>query len=124
MGVTLQSLLFQMGGITAIGSNSLMMGAPALLCAALFRVLKGGTAARHVFAGALAGGLGVIIAALFLAGFLFLSNEDFWGVAKLAIAWHVVVAGIETAISACTISFLCRVKPETIGFSPLSRTDV
>ncbi len=118
MGVALQSILFQMGGITAIGANSIMMGVPALACAGLFHILKGRSFTRTVIAGALTGGLGVILAALFLAGLLFLSNEDFWGVAKLALAWHLVVAAIESAISAFTVSFLCKVKPEAIGFSP------
>jgi cobalt/nickel transport system permease protein len=49
-----------------------------------------------------------------LAGFLFTSGENFLGVAKLALAAHIPVIIIETAISAFTISFIYRVKPELL----------
>lgn len=119
VGVALQSLLFQMGGITAIGVNSVMMGTPALICAGLFQLFRGGSLARHVIAGAVSGGLGVILAALLLVFFLYLSGEDFWGVAKIAVLWHLVVAAIESAISAFTVSFLFKVKPDALNV-PLS----
>ncbi len=118
VGVALQSLMFQMGGITAIGINSLMMGIPALLCAGFFQLLRGRSPVRQVVVGAIAGGLGVLLAALFLAGFLCTANEDFWGVAKIAVGWHLIIAAIESAITACTVSFLCGVKPEALSGLP------
>ena len=41
VGLFLQSLLFQFGGLTALGANSLMMGLPALICGFLYRGLRG-----------------------------------------------------------------------------------
>ncbi|MCE5333869.1 MAG: CbiM family transporter [Desulfobacteraceae bacterium] len=119
VGVTLQSLMFQMGGITAIGANSIMMGIPALMCAGMFQALRGRSPVRRIAVGAVAGGMGVLLAALFLAGFLYLGSEDFWGVAKIAIAWHLIVVCIEGTITAFTVSFLSKVKPDALDGTPL-----
>ena len=121
LGIVLQSLLFQFGGITAIGANAFMMGIPALVAGWLFRLLKGRTLSRHVFAGALAGGLGVVLAVLILALLLLTGGEDFLGVAKLAMAAHLPVIIIEAVVSAFAVSFLYKVKPELleITFSPV-----
>lgn len=115
LGLTLQSLLFQFGGLTALGGNALIMGLPALACGLLFQRLQGRNAAtRQMLLGALCGGLGIIGAALLLALLLTLSGEDFVGVAKLAIAAHLPVAGIEAVVAAFIVRFLTKVKPELL----------
>ena len=114
LGIVLQSLLFQFGGITAIGANAFMMGIPALMAGWLFRFLKGRTLSRHVFAGTLAGGIGVVLAVLILALLLRTGGEDFLGVAKIAIYAHLPVIVIEALVSAFTVSFLYKVKPELL----------
>lgn len=114
LGIVLQSLLFQFGGITAIGANAFMMGIPALLAGWLFRSLKGRTLSRHVFAGALAGGIGVVLAVLILALLLRTGGEDFLGVAKIAIYAHLPVIVIEALVAAFAVSFLYKVKPELL----------
>jgi cobalt/nickel transport system permease protein len=122
LGLVLQSLLFQFGGITALGANACMMGIPALMAGWIFPLLKGNTLARHVVAGAVAGGLGVVLAVLILALLLLSGGEDFLGVAKLAMAAHLPVLGIESAISAFTVSFLYKVKPDLLHSSSTPRT--
>jgi len=114
LGLLLQSLLFQFGGITAWGANSLMMGLPALFCGWLFERTKGTTLLRNVTAGAICGALGVMLAAIILAILLFTSGEDFVGVAKIALLAHLPVILIEAAVSAFTVSFLYKVKPELL----------
>jgi cobalt/nickel transport system permease protein len=114
LGLFLQSLLFQFGGLTALGANTLMMGLPAFLCGLLFQRIRGTTALSHGIAGALCGGLGTALAAMVLAGFLTAAGEDFFGVAKLALIAHVPVFIIEAGVSAFAISFLFRVKPEML----------
>lgn len=114
LGLVLQSLLFQFGGLTALGANALMMGLPALLCGFLFRRIRGRSQASHAVAGAGAAGLGTLLATLFLAGLLTTAGEDFLGVAKLAAIAHLPVMAIEAAVGAVTISFLFRVKPEML----------
>ncbi|MFW6081641.1 MAG: cobalt transporter CbiM [Desulfosalsimonas sp.] len=114
LGLLLQSLLFQFGGLTALGANALMMGIPAVICGWIFRKFKGRTRVRHVAAGAAAGTLGTAMAAVFLALLLATGGEDFFGVARIALLVHVPVIIIEGVVSAITIGFLYRVKPEIL----------
>jgi cobalt/nickel transport system permease protein len=111
LGLLLQSMLFQFGGLTALGANTLMMGVPALLCGVFFQRLKGRSRRRQALVGGLAGALGTTLAALVLALLLATGGEDFFGVAKIALAAHVPVVVIEGLVSAFTIGFLARVKP-------------
>ncbi|WP_373499786.1 cobalt transporter CbiM [Desulfococcus sp.] len=114
LGLLLQSILFQFGGLTALGANALMMGVPALLCGLFFQRLKGTTRRRQSIIGGIAGALGTAFAALILALLLATGGEDFFGVAKLALAAHLPVIVIEGVVSAFTIGFLARVKPELL----------
>jgi cobalt/nickel transport system permease protein len=91
-----------------------MMGLPALCCGWGFEHTKGTTLFRHVCAGAVWGGIGVTLAGIMLALLLFTSGEDFLGVAKIALLAHLPVIGIEAAVSAFTVSFLYKVKPELL----------
>jgi len=117
LGIVLQSLLFQFGGITAIGVNSFMMGVPALVAGWVFRVLKGRSLLSHVLAGALAGGLGVVLAVIILSGLLLTGGEDFLGVVKIAMVAHLPVIVIEAVVSAFAVSFLYKVKPDLLEIS-------
>ncbi|MFH0783019.1 MAG: cobalt transporter CbiM [Pseudomonadota bacterium] len=114
LGLFLQSILFQFGGLTALGANTLMMGLPAFLCGLLFQRIRGKTALSHGIAGVICGGLGTAFAATVLACLLVTAGEDFFGVAKLALIAHVPVFLIEAGVSAFAISFLFRVKPELL----------
>jgi cobalt/nickel transport system permease protein len=114
LGLLLQSLLFQFGGITALGANALMMGVPAMLAGVLFRWLKGASLPRHILAAAVAGALGVGLAVLGLALLLLTGGEDFLGVARVAMVAHLPVVLLEAAVSAFVVSFLYKVKPELL----------
>jgi len=114
LGLVLQSLLFQFGGLTALGANALMMGIPALICGWLFQTFKGQARKRQVLVGGLAGGLGTVFSGLILALLLATGGEDFFGVARLALLAHVPVVAIEALVSAFTVSFLLKVKPELL----------
>ncbi|MCF8093258.1 MAG: cobalt transporter CbiM [Desulfotignum sp.] len=111
LGLLLQSILFQFGGITALGANAVMMGVPAVICGWFFQHFKGRTIARQAVTGGLAGALGTVLSAVFLAGLLMTGGEDFFGVAKIALIAHVPVIVIEGVVSGFTIGFLARVKP-------------
>ena len=111
LGLLLQSLLFQFGGITALGANSLMMGLPALACGWFFQRYKGRTQLQQAIIGGIAGALGTALAAIILAILLATGGEDFFGIAKIALLAHVPVIIIEGVVSAFTIGFLARVNP-------------
>lgn len=118
VGLFLHSLLFQFGGLTALGANGLMMGVPALLCGFLFRRFRGRTRTSHAVAGGLVSGGGVLLAGLILAGLLASGGEDFWGVAKIALVAHLPVMLVEGVVGGCTVAFLFRVKPEVLTVAP------
>jgi cobalt/nickel transport system permease protein len=114
LGLLLQSLLFQFGGLTALGANALMMGLPALVCGWLFQKFKGHTIVHQAVTGGVIGALGTALAAIILALLLATGGEDFFGVAKLALLAHVPVFIIEGLVTAFTIGFLARVKPDLL----------
>src|SRR5210317_282508 len=114
LGLALQSLMFQFGGITALGANSLMMGIPALIVGWLFKKLKGSTLKSHAIAGALGGFLGTILSVFFLAALLYTGGEDFLGVGKIAFISSLPVSIIEAIIANFTVVFLFKVKPELL----------
>lgn len=122
LGLLLQSLLFQFGGLTALGANALMMGLPALVCGWFFQRYKGRTQLRQAIIGGLAGAVGTALAAIILAILLVAGGEDFFGVAKIALLAHVPVIIIEGVVSAFTIGFLARVKPALLRPSFLRPT--
>jgi len=122
LGLLLQSLLFQFGGLTALGANTLMMGLPALICGWFFQKLKGRTPLRQAMVGGLMGAIGTTLAAIILAVLLATGGEDFFGVAKIGLLAHIPVIIIEAVVSAFTIGFLARVKPALLQTSFLRPT--
>ena len=123
LGLLLQSLLFQFGGLTALGANALMMGVPALICGWFFQTFKGKNKTRQSVVGGVTGGAGTALAAVILAALLATGGEDFFGVAKIALAAHIPVILIEGGVSAFTIAFLAKVKPAMLkpSFAYLSK---
>ncbi len=120
LGLVLQSLLFQFGGLTALGANALMMGLPAWWASWSYRFLQRHLGVRAAMAAALAAAIAVALAALILAGLLATGGEDFFGVAKIAVVAHTPVLAIEGVVSAGVVSFLQKVKPELL-MAPLGR---
>lgn len=114
IGLTLQFLFFQYGGLTSLGANALVLGVPAITCGWIFRRFRKGTRKWVIFFGAMCAIFGTVFAALLLAGLLATAGEDFYVVAKFALLAHIPVFIVEGAISACTISFLHKVRPELL----------
>ncbi len=115
LGLTLQALLFQFGGVTALGANACMMGIPALCAYGIFSLRKRFKIKhREAVFGAIAGASGTLLAGIFLAGFLALSGDQFYGVAKLALLAHIPVMIIEGAVTGFAAAFLHKVKPEIL----------
>ncbi|MGC8720306.1 MAG: cobalt transporter CbiM [Thermodesulforhabdaceae bacterium] len=116
LGLILQCVIFQFGGITALGANTLMMGIPALMAGWLFHYVsrRSSSLKTLVVTAGISGMLGVVVAGIILAIFLFLSGDVFYNVAKLVLIAHIPVAIIEGIVSAAMVSFLYKVKPEMI----------
>ena len=115
VGLTLQAFLFQHGGITTIGANSIMMGVPALLSYRIFSLHKRFRfrLSETIFAG-VAGASGVFLGTLILTALLVTTGSEFIGVAKYAALAHLPIMIIEAIITGFVVSFLMKVKPEIL----------
>jgi cobalt/nickel transport system permease protein len=122
IGIALQAVLFQHGGITTIGINTAVMGIPALIAFGIFRV--GNKVGMLVMRkessvgiiGALAGGVAVFLTVIFTAFSLILtSKEAFFAIALALAVAHIPVMVIEAVVVGSIVVFLVRVKPELIG---------
>ncbi len=116
VALLLQAVLFGFGGLVVLGVNAMNMAVPALLCYALFAAIgRRDNRKLSILAAALAGGLGVLLTALMVAGSLALSGKEFDAAARLTLFAHLPVMAIESAFTAAAVSLLLRVKPEFLG---------
>ncbi len=116
LAVVLQAFLFQHGGVTTIGVNSLTMGLPALISYGIFVVVvkKLSWKKRYVFGGSLAGGIAIFLAVLFTSTVLVVTGKEFIGLVVLLAASHIPVIVIETVLVGGITEFLQKVKPEML----------
>ncbi len=115
VALVLQAVLFQFGGLTTLGVNTLIMALPAVGCYYGFRPFLH---RKHVlfFLGAMVwGGLAVGGAAVLAAVALIFSEENFFEVAALIVAAHVPIMVVEGTITAFAVTFLKKVKPSLLG---------
>lgn len=115
VGLTLQALLFQHGGLTTIGVNAFNMGVGALAAFGFFK-LRGKISIRHrdFLFGFLAGVIGVVVGLISLSICLLTSGEEFLGVVKLALVAHLPIMAIEGLVAGFATIFLMKVKPEVL----------
>ncbi len=116
VGVALQALLFQFGGITTLGVNTLNMALPAVVCYGLFGWgLKPGASRPALIFSAFASGFGAVLMTGIMVGFsLYLTGEAFLPAAKLVVAAHLPVMLIEGVLTAVCALFLKKVRPELL----------
>jgi cobalt/nickel transport system permease protein len=110
----LQALLFQFGGLTVLGVNTVIMAAPAVICFYAYRgfLRRGGRAAA---AAALAcGATAIFLSGLLVALALLFTGQGFLQVAELALVAHVPVMIIEGIITLFVFLFLQKVRPEMV----------
>ncbi len=115
VGLVLQALLFQHGGLLSLGANALMLGLPALAAWQIFaarRFVSFGK--RDAVAGFLAGAVSILLSGLILAAWLASGGQEFWPLARLALAAHLPIMVIEGLVGAAAAVFLNRVKPEIL----------
>jgi cobalt/nickel transport system permease protein len=111
VALTLQSLFFQFGGITALGVNTVNMALPAILCYYLFGALIKKTQTIAIIASFAGGFLSVFFSAVLLGVSLIFTEENFWEVSMLIILSNVPVMIIEGIVTAFCIVFLKKVYP-------------
>jgi len=116
VGLALQALLFQFGGITTLGVNTLNMAFPAVVCYYIFgNGMKPGTGRSVIIASAFGAGFCSVLMSGILVGFsLYLTGEAFLPAAKLMVAAHLPVMFIEGILTAACVLFLRKVRPELL----------
>ncbi|RQD68608.1 MAG: cobalt transporter CbiM [Tindallia sp. MSAO_Bac2] len=115
VGLLLQAVLFQHGGLTTLGANTVMLSIPALISYRLYHGMPG----RAVFfRGALLGGLSVAITVGLLVVLLFLTDprfgEGFLSVINILIAGHIPLVAIEALVTGSAIQLVEKAKPEML----------
>jgi len=115
IGLILQAILFQYGGLTSLGVNSLNMALPALVCFYVFGPgVRSHRKAVSVIASFICGFMAVFLGSLMVALSLVFTGEHFLIVAKLVVITHLPVMVIEGLITLFCVRFLKNVKPEIL----------
>lgn len=118
----LQALLFQFGGLTVLGVNTVTMAVPAVVCFYLYRPLlrRGGTVA--LAAAAACGATAILLSGLLVAVALLFTGEGFLRVAQLVALAHLPVMAVEGVITLFVFLFLKKVRPEMLEgiYGPVS----
>jgi len=118
VALSLQAVLFQFGGITSLGVNTIIMAMPSVLCYYLFRsmILKKSAVA---FISAFACGFFSVFFSTVLVGLaLMTTDENFLEISGLVVVAHFPIMIIEGIITAFFIIFIKKVQPSMLpGFS-------
>ena len=115
VALLLQAVLFQFGGFTTLGINTLTFAIPAVVCHYLFgpllRSLR--TPGRAVFLmGFAAGSTGVLLSCLLYSGVLLASGEGFKAIVSAVLLAHIPILLIEGFITGTIAVSLKRLRPK------------
>jgi len=116
VGLGLQTLLFQYGGLTSLGVNTLNMALPAVICYYVFGWAVRTRTRIFVFTGMAFGCAfcAVLISGIMVGFSLYLTGEAFLPAAKVVVVAHFPIMVIEGILTAACALFLRRVKPELL----------
>lgn len=113
VGLLLQAVFFQYGGLTVLGVNAVNMALPAVLCFYLTRPLLNSEKTRPL-AGFIAGSGAILISAVFMALSLTFTDTGFLATAKITVLANIPIMVIEGFITMFIVSFIGRVHPELL----------
>lgn len=113
VGLLLQAILFQYGGIVVLGVNTLIMALPALLVHYLFKELVFSKKRWiNTLSRFLAGATGIFFSAILCALSLIVTKKGFWTTSKIIVLAHIPVMMLEGLLTLFVIRYLERLKPE------------
>lgn len=116
VGLLLQALLFQFGGLTTLGVNTFNMAFPGIVCWWIFGPMVRGRRPRLALVGAFfCGVLAVLGAGLLVALSLYLTGKGFEKAAAAVLLAHLPVMALEGILTAFTVAFLRKVRPDMLG---------
>jgi len=115
VALALQAILFQFGGITVLGVNTVNMALPGVICYYLFaRLINHENRFVYLIAAFLCGFLSVFLSGILVALSLWFTEESFVSAAKLIVLAHLPIMIIEGIITLFCVAFLKRVKPRLL----------
>jgi cobalt/nickel transport system permease protein len=114
IALLLQALLFQFGGFTTLGVNTIVMAVPALVDYYLFRSMLpvARTKKARFTIGFIAGSSAILMSTALLAGVLALNGREFLPAAGLITLVNLPLAIVEGVVTGAAVVFLLTVKPE------------
>jgi cobalt/nickel transport system permease protein len=114
IALLLQGVLFQFGGITTLGVNTVIMATPAVVCYYLFAGFVHKPGAISYAASFACGFLSVFFSSLLVGAALMFTQESFLEVAWAVVITHLPVMFIEGLVAVFCVSFLKKVQPELL----------
>ena len=115
VGLFFQAILFQFGGLTVLGINTVNMALPGILVYYLCKpFIKSKRKSLIMIGGFMAGSGSVLGSGILVALTLYLSNKGFLSAAKVIILVHIPVMIIEGVITSIVISFIKKIRPEIL----------
>ncbi len=114
IGLLLQAVLFQFGGLLVLGVNTSTVAVPAVLCGLALRPVldQGG---RWSLAAGFAAGFGAVLGtALLAASALALTDQGFSAAARLIVAAHLPVAAVEGMVTLFVVGFVQKMRPDLL----------
>ena len=118
VALTLQAIIFQFGGITTLGVNTIIMALPALICYYLFGPLIHKKPSISVSAAFACGFFSVLISALIVGVALIFTEENFLTASAMLVIAHLPVMIIEGIVTVFCLAFLKKVQPTMLPGSP------
>ncbi len=114
VALLLQGILFQYGGLTTLGINTLIMAIPAVISYYLFAPLVHRRREIALAAAFGCGSVSILLGALVAGAALMFTEENFLEVTVLIVSAHIPVMVIEGVITSFCVAFLLKVQPELL----------
>lgn len=120
VALILQAFLFQHGGITTIGINTVNMGLPALAAYGVFlAVTRTNIKGKYTIFGGLAGGIAIALGIALLSLCLLSTGEYLEYVVPYVVVAHLPIVAIEAIVVGAFAGFMVRVRPQLLkGYQP------
>ena len=112
--LVLQAMMFQYGGITTLGVNTVIMALPAVICYYLFGPFIQKKRLIAVSAAFACGAGSVFLGGVLVGAGLMFTEESFFEGAGLVVTAHLPVMIIEGVVTVFCVAFLKKVKPEML----------
>ena len=115
VALILQAFLFQHGGITTIGINTVNMGLPALAAYGVFFLgARSNIKGKYTIFGGLAGGISIVLGIALLSLCLLSTGEYLDYVVPYVIVAHLPVVAIEAILVSAFAGFMARIRPQLL----------